>query len=47
MAAIAAFKRWVDAYRAVQTRFIAGERELEWPIGTYWMCKRLGCPVAA
>jgi len=46
-AALAAFKRWVDAYRSVRARFIAGEREVEWPLGTYEMCKRHGCPVAA
>jgi len=47
VAAIAAFKRWVDVYRSVRARFVAGERDIEWPRGTYEMCKRLGCPMAA
>ena len=47
VAAIAAFKRWVDAYRSVRARFVAGERDIEWPRGTYQMSRRLGCPMAA
>ena len=45
--ALVAFKRWVDAYRSVRGRFLAGERDVEWPVGTYEMCRRLGCPVAS
>ena len=47
VAAIAEFKRWVDAYRSVRARFVAGERNVEWPRGTYEMCTRHGCPMAA
>ena len=47
VAAIMAFKRWVDDYRVAMARFVGGDREVEWPRGTYWMCKRLGCPRAA
>ena len=45
VAAIVEFRRWVDAYREALARFVGGEREVEWPWGTYWM-GRLGCPVA-
>ncbi|MCA9698568.1 MAG: hypothetical protein KC431_13660 [Myxococcales bacterium] len=47
VAAIAGFKRWVDAYRSARGRFVAGERDVVWPLGTYAMFRRLGCPVAA
>jgi putative transposase len=47
VAAIAAYKCWVEAYRSALARFVAGDRKVEWPRGTYWMCARLGCPRAA
>ena len=44
VAAIVEFKRWVDAYRESLGRFVGGERDVEWPPGTYRMVARLGCP---
>jgi hypothetical protein len=33
-------------YRDALARFVSGERDVEFPIGTWWMRARLGCPVA-
>lgn len=48
IAAIVELERWVEAYRSVLACFKDdGQREVEWPPGTYRMCSRLGCPAAA
>lgn len=39
-------KDWLTAYYEALERFISGEREVEFPPGTWQMCARLGCPVA-
>jgi REP element-mobilizing transposase RayT len=44
IAAIVELQQWVEAYRAALACFKDGNREVEWPPGTYWMCGRLGCP---
>ena len=44
VAAIAEFERWVDEYRRALGRFVGGDRGVEWPLGTYHMVVRLGCP---
>jgi putative transposase len=46
IAAIVEFQRWVDVYRTTLACFKDGQREVEWPPGTYRMCSRLGCPGA-
>lgn len=46
IAALVEFSRWVGAYRETMARFKQGERDVDWPIGTYWMV-RLGCPMLA
>src|SRR5690606_17447428 len=40
-------KEWLAAYREALGRFVGGERDVEFPRGTWHMCARLGCPVAA
>ena len=44
VAALVEFRRWVDEYRRALERFVGGERDVEWPLGTYQMVARLGCP---
>ena len=44
--ALKAYRRWLDAYRLALERFKAGERTVQFPAGTFWMCARLGCPPA-
>jgi putative transposase len=44
IAAIVELQHWVEAYRIALARFKDGQREIEWPTGTYRMCSRLGCP---
>jgi putative transposase len=44
IAAIVEFQHWVEVYRTALARFKDGQREVEWPPGTYRMCSRLGCP---
>jgi putative transposase len=46
IAAIVEFQHWVEVYRTALACFKDGEREVEWPPGTYRMCSRLGCPGA-
>jgi putative transposase len=38
--------KWLGEYREALARFVSGERDVEFPIGTWWMRARLGCPVA-
>jgi len=40
-------KEWLTAYYDALRQFVAGEREVVFPRGTWQMCVRLGCPVAA
>src|SRR5690606_7468996 len=40
-------KEWLAAYYEALGRFVGGEREGEFPRGTWKMRVRLGCPVAA
>jgi hypothetical protein len=48
IAAIVELERWVEAYRTARACIKDdGQREVEWPPGTYRMCSRLGCPAAA
>jgi putative transposase len=47
IAAIFELQHWVKAYRTALACFKAGQREVEWPPGTYRMCSRLGCPDAS
>jgi putative transposase len=49
-ARIAALQRsadWLDAYAVARAAFVSGDREVEFPVGTWWMCVRLGCKRAA
>jgi putative transposase len=46
IAAIVEFQHWVEVYRTALACFTDGQREVEWPRGTYRMCSRLGCPGA-
>ena len=46
VAALVEFRQWQDAYREVWARFVAGDREVEWPMGTCRMAM-LGCPTVA
>jgi putative transposase len=49
-ARIAALQRsrdWLEAYAVARAAFVSGERDVEFPVGTWWMCVRLGCPCAA
>lgn len=39
-------KEWFAAYKRALARFVAGARDVEFPLGTWWMCARLGCRVA-
>ncbi len=39
-------KLWLERYQKARERFLANERDVEWPPGTYWMCVRLGLPTA-
>jgi putative transposase len=47
IAAIVEFQHWVEVYRTALACFKDGQREVEWPPGTYRMCSRLGCPGAS
>jgi putative transposase len=47
IAAIVELQQWVEVYRTAWACFKDGKREVGWPPGTYQMCARLGCPVAA
>jgi putative transposase len=47
MAAIAELMAFRDAHRAAKARWIAGERDIEFPPGTYWMRVHHGCRVAS
>ncbi len=38
-------KEWFLAYKAALARFVAGERDAEFPRGTWWMRVGLGCRV--
>jgi REP element-mobilizing transposase RayT len=45
-ARIAALQRsaaWLEAYAVARLAFVSGERDVEFPFGTWWMCARLGC----
>jgi REP element-mobilizing transposase RayT len=44
---IVELQHWVEAYRTALAGFKGGQREVEWPPGTYRMCSRLGCPGAS
>ncbi len=39
-------KEWLEAYRKALERFVGGERDVEFPLGTWKMCARLRCSVA-
>lgn len=39
-------KEWLQAYRDALARFVGGERDVEFPRGTWQMCTRLQCSVA-
>jgi putative transposase len=39
-------KQWLEAYYDALRRFVDGEREVEFPPGTWEMCARLRCPAA-
>jgi REP element-mobilizing transposase RayT len=39
-------KAWLEAYYYALERFVGGEREVEFPLGTWQMCARLRCPAA-
>jgi putative transposase len=39
-------KAWLRSYKDALARFVAGERDVGWPAGTWWMCARLGCRLA-
>ena len=43
VAALVEYRRWVDEYRRVLGRFVGGERDVGWPIGTFRMVVQLGC----
>jgi putative transposase len=47
IAAIVELQKWVEVYRTALACFRDGQREVEWPPGTYRMCSRLRCPAAA
>jgi putative transposase len=38
---------WLQAYAEARAEFVRGNREVEFPPGTWWMCTQLGCRVAA
>lgn len=40
-------KDWLTRYYVALARFRAGERDVEFPRGTYWMCVKLRCRSAA
>jgi len=40
-------KEWLMAYYDALAQFVAGERGVEFPPGTWQMCARLRCPVAS
>jgi putative transposase len=45
-ARIAALQRsaaWLEAYAVARAAFVGGDRAVEFPYGTWWMCARLGC----
>ena len=44
--AIQRSQAWLVAYYEALARFVKGEREVEFPRGTWWMRARLGCCVA-
>jgi putative transposase len=49
-ARIAALERaavWLGRYQAALQQFVAGDREVEFPLGTWHMCARLKCKRAA
>jgi REP element-mobilizing transposase RayT len=39
-------KEWLTTYYDALRRFVGGERDVEFPRGTWQMCARLRCPVA-
>lgn len=39
-------KEWLTAYYEALRRFVSGERDTEFPLGTWQMSARFGCPVA-
>ncbi|WP_052554962.1 transposase [Enhygromyxa salina] len=41
--AVSEYRRWVDSYRAALALFNQGQRDVEFPLGTYRMCRELGC----
>ena len=40
-------KEWLMAYYDALAQFVSGEREVEFPRGTWQMCARLGCSAAS
>lgn len=40
-------KEWLTAYYAALEQFVGGNREVEFPLGTWQMCARLRCPAAS
>lgn len=44
--AIQRSQEWLVAYYEALARFVSGERDVEFPRGTWWMRVRLGCQVA-
>ncbi|MFV8750150.1 transposase [Nannocystaceae bacterium ST9] len=45
--AILAYREWRNCYAEALRAFCAGERNVMFPAGTYWMSVRLGCPSLA
>ena len=41
--ALAEYRCWLDEYRTALTQFREGERDVEFPAGTYRMCQQLDC----
>ncbi len=39
-------KEWLRSYYEALARFVGGERDVEFPPGTWRMCVRLNCPIA-
>ncbi|MFV8752272.1 transposase [Nannocystaceae bacterium ST9] len=42
--ALQAYRAWLESYADAIRRFCEGQRDVMFPLGTYWMTVRLGCP---
>ncbi len=45
--ALTTLREWLSSYYAALAHFRAGDRDVQFPRGTYWMCVKLGCPSSA